>query len=158
MMCIMWEIKVKFLTTEALRGVNSTIFDVQGSRIDNELGKRNYVTGAALEQGCDLGQGSRCATTEAQQSWVIDEIIDITVSKQRQNTSKSKTLSANNEDPTVKGFRRSWRFTRLEDSEDHGDSPGWRTTKIHQLQYTVKMVDDTAESPEDSAGAAGPVH
>ena len=37
-----------------LRGVNSTIFDAQGSRIENELGKRDYVTGTALEQGCDL--------------------------------------------------------------------------------------------------------
>ena len=27
-----------------------------------------------------------------------------------------------------------------------------------QLQYTVKMVDETAESSEDSADAAGPVH
>ena len=37
--------------------------------------------------------------------------------------SKSKTLSANHEDSTVKGFRRSWKLSRLEDSEDHGDSP-----------------------------------
>ena len=35
----------KVLAAEALRGVNSTIFDAQGSRIDNELGKRDYVTG-----------------------------------------------------------------------------------------------------------------
>ena len=108
----MWEIKVKFLTTEALRGVNSIIFDVQGSRIDNELGKRNYVTGAALEQGCDLGQGSRCATTEAQQSWVIDEIIDITVSKQRQNTVSQRR------------FQQTMKIPQSKDSEDHGDSPG----------------------------------
>ena len=50
MMCIRWENKVKFLTAEALRGVNSTIFDAQGSRM-NELGKRDHVTGTALEQG-----------------------------------------------------------------------------------------------------------
>ena len=146
-MCIR-ENKVKFLTAEALRGVNSTIFDAQGSRIDNELGKRDHVTGTALEQGCDLGQGSRCATTgadgtdaaqgsEAQQSQFIDEIIDITVSAQRQNPSKSKRFQQTTEIP------------QLEDSEDHGDS---------QLQHTVKMVDDTAESSEDSADAAGPVH
>ena len=30
--------------------------------------------------------------------------------------------------------------------------------EIPQLQYTVKMVDDTAESSEDSADAVGPVH
>ena len=29
---------------------------------------------------------------------------------------------------------------------------------IPQLQYTVKMVDDTAVNSEDSADAAGPVH
>ena len=80
MMCVRWENKVKFLTAEALRGVNSTIFDAQGSRIDNELGKWGHVTGTALEQGCGLTrrlegaeskrkhrapQGSRGATTGA---------------------------------------------------------------------------------------------
>ena len=30
--------------------------------------------------------------------------------------------------------------------------------EIHQLQYTVKVVDVNAESSEDSADAAGPVH
>ena len=34
-------------------------------QIDNELGKRDYVTGTALEQGCDMRQGSRGATTGA---------------------------------------------------------------------------------------------
>ena len=32
------------------------------------------------------------------------------------------------------------------------------THKDSQFQYTVKMVDDTAESSEDSADATGPVH
>ena len=45
MMCIRWKNNFKFLTAEALRGV--TIFDAQGA----ELGKRDYVTGTALEQG-----------------------------------------------------------------------------------------------------------
>ena len=78
MMCIRWENKVKFLSAEALRGVN-TIFDAQGGMIDNVLGKRDYVTGTVLEQvairdkaiavqrtgadGTDAAQGS-----EAQQS------------------------------------------------------------------------------------------
>ena len=35
------ENKVKFLTAEALRGVNSTIFDAQSSRLANVLGKRD---------------------------------------------------------------------------------------------------------------------
>ena len=48
------ENKVKFLTAEALRGVNSLIFDAPSSRLANLLGKRDYVTGTALEQGCDL--------------------------------------------------------------------------------------------------------
>ena len=30
--------------------------------------------------------------------------------------------------------------------------------EIPQLQHTVKVVDDTAESSEDRADAAGPVH
>ena len=57
--------KVKFFTAEALRGVNNTIFDVQDRRIDKELGQRDSVTGTALEQGCESGQGSRGATTGA---------------------------------------------------------------------------------------------
>ena len=48
----------------------------------------------------------------------------------------------------VRRFRRSRRFPKLEDSEERGDSPGVRIQKnveIPQLQYIVKMVDDTAD-------------
>ena len=55
-MCIRWEHKVKISIAEVLRGVNSTIFDAQGSRIDSELGKRDCVTGTALEKGCELDE------------------------------------------------------------------------------------------------------
>ena len=44
--------------------------------------------------------------------------------------------------------------------EDHGGSPGWRIQKdveVSQFQYTVKMVNDTAEISEDSADAAGTI-
>merc|ERR1719160_689994 len=37
--------KVKFLAAEALRGVGGLIFDAEGNRIANELGRRDYVTG-----------------------------------------------------------------------------------------------------------------
>merc|ERR1719262_1611979 len=37
--------KVKFLAAEALRGVGGLIFDANGNRIANELGRRDYVTG-----------------------------------------------------------------------------------------------------------------
>merc|ERR1719262_1720081 len=37
--------KVKFLAAEALRGVGGLIFDNQGFRFANELGRRDYVTG-----------------------------------------------------------------------------------------------------------------
>ena len=87
-------------SAEALRGVNSVIFD--SSRLANVLGKRDYVTGTALTR-LRFGQGSRCATTgaersrtvlkgQSQQSHFIDENIDITVSAQRQNPSKSNDL------------------------------------------------------------------
>ena len=33
MICLRWENKVKFLTAEAIRGVNSTTFDAQGAGI-----------------------------------------------------------------------------------------------------------------------------
>merc|ERR1719380_259402 len=37
--------KVKFLAAEALRGVGGLIFDANGKRFANEVGRRDYVTG-----------------------------------------------------------------------------------------------------------------
>jgi len=37
--------KIKFLAAEALRGVGGLIFDANGKRFANELGRRDYVTG-----------------------------------------------------------------------------------------------------------------
>merc|ERR1719199_1874113 len=37
--------KVKFLATEALRGVGGLVLDANGKRFANELGRRDYVTG-----------------------------------------------------------------------------------------------------------------
>merc|ERR1711937_199547 len=37
--------KVKFLAAEALRGVGGLVFDKDGKRFANELGRRDYVTG-----------------------------------------------------------------------------------------------------------------
>merc|ERR1711957_885327 len=37
--------KIKFLAAEALRGVGGLIFDKEGDRFANELGRRDYVTG-----------------------------------------------------------------------------------------------------------------
>lgn len=37
--------KVKFLAAEALRGVGGLVFDADGNRFANELGRRDYVTG-----------------------------------------------------------------------------------------------------------------
>jgi len=37
--------KVKFLAAEALRGVGGLVFDANGRRFANELGRRDYVTG-----------------------------------------------------------------------------------------------------------------
>jgi succinate dehydrogenase/fumarate reductase flavoprotein subunit len=37
--------KIKFLAAEALRGVGGLIFDAEGNRFANELGRRDYVTG-----------------------------------------------------------------------------------------------------------------
>merc|ERR1712216_89459 len=37
--------KVKFLAAEALRGVGGLVFDANGKRFCNELGRRDYVTG-----------------------------------------------------------------------------------------------------------------
>ena len=105
------------------------------------LGKRDSVTGTALEQGCDWDKAvvvQRQAPTvqNSAQSSEAQQNIDITVSAQRQNPSESNA------------FRRPSRFH------------SWRIQKIMeipQLQYTVKVVDVHAESLEDSADAAGPV-
>merc|ERR1712137_724888 len=37
--------KIKFLAAEALRGVGGLVFDANGKRFCNELGRRDYVTG-----------------------------------------------------------------------------------------------------------------
>merc|ERR1712100_861921 len=37
--------KVKFLAAEALRGVGGLVFDKEGNRFANEMGRRDYVTG-----------------------------------------------------------------------------------------------------------------
>ena len=39
------EAKIKFLGAEALRGVGGLMFDANGKRFVNELGRRDYVTG-----------------------------------------------------------------------------------------------------------------
>jgi len=39
------EAKIKFLAAEALRGVGGLVFDADGKRFCNELGRRDYVTG-----------------------------------------------------------------------------------------------------------------
>ena len=67
------------------------------------LGKRDHVTGTALEQGCDLDKAvvvqrqapmvqNSAQSSEAQQSQFVDEIINIPVSAQRQNPSKSNAF------------------------------------------------------------------
>merc|ERR1712051_319534 len=45
--------KIKFLAAEALRGVGGLVLDANGKRFANELGRRDYVTGAALAE--DMG-------------------------------------------------------------------------------------------------------
>ena len=96
-----------------------------------------------VPHGADAAQG--------QQSQSIDEIIDTTVSVQRQNPSKSKRPQQTTEIP------------QSQDPEDRGDSIQ-KIVEIHpedhggsrladsegrggfQFRYTVKVVDDTAES------------
>ena len=75
---MMWIKTRSIFSAEARRGVNSTIFDTQGSRIDNDLDKRDHGTG-------------------------------------------QKRFQQNHKETTAKGIRRSWRFSRLEDSEERGD-------------------------------------
>lgn len=43
--------KVKFLAAEALRGVGGIVLDANGHRFCNELGRRDYVTGAPRPTG-----------------------------------------------------------------------------------------------------------
>ena len=107
-------------------------------QLDNELGKRDYVTGTALEQDCDLRQGSRGATTGA----------DGTDAAQRQNPSKLKTLSANHEDSTVKGFRKPIKIS------NSSTQSRWsmallrveKTAQMPQVQFTEKLVEVTVPS------------
>ena len=81
------ENKVKFLTAEALRGVNSTIFDAQSSRLANVLGKRDYVTGTALEQGCDLDK----AVVVQRQAPMVQTVLKAQRLSSRSSSTKSST-------------------------------------------------------------------
>ena len=84
------ENKVKFLTAEALRGVNSTIFDAQSSRLANVLGKRDYVTGSALEQGCDLDK----AVVVQRQALMVQTVLKAQrLSSRCSSTNSSTSLS-----------------------------------------------------------------
>merc|ERR1712203_1175597 len=48
--------KVKFLAAEALRGVGGVLLDINGKRVANELGRRDYVTGMMWKNdGVKLG-------------------------------------------------------------------------------------------------------
>jgi len=47
--------KVKFLAAEALRGVGGIVLDALGNRFCNELGRRDYVTGAAWRRWVNGG-------------------------------------------------------------------------------------------------------
>ena len=39
------DVKIKFLASEAFRGVGGLVFVALGNRFANELGRRDYVTG-----------------------------------------------------------------------------------------------------------------
>ena len=125
--------------------------DTQGSRIDNELGKWDYVTSTALEQGCEVDEVADTlvepkvnenielprAVVVQRQAPTAQTLLNVhklssrgsstrsstSLSRCRGRNPVSQTLSANHKNSTVKGFRRSWRFPRSEDSEGRGDVP-----------------------------------
>ena len=148
------ENKVKFLTAKALRGVNSLIFDAQEQQACQRVGQADYVTGTALEQGCDLDKAvvvqrqapmvqNSAQSSEAQQSQFIDENIDITVSAQRQNPSKSNAFRRPSR--FHRGFRRSWRFLSCSTLSKWSMSMLriQKTAQMPQVQFIEKLVDDT---------------
>ena len=137
------ENKVKFLTAEALRGVNSTIFDPQSSRLANVLGKRDYVTGTALEQGCDLDT----AVVVQRQAPMVQTVLKAQRLSSRSSSTKSSTSLSRRrgrtlESQTQKTIEIPQRIQKI--------------MEIPQLQCTVKV--DVNENSEDSADVAGPVH
>ena len=133
------ENKVKFLTAEALRGVSSRIFDAQGSRLANEWGRRDYVTGTALEQGCDLDK----AVVVPRQAPMVQTVLKAqrlssrsSSTAQRQNPSKSNAL---------RRPRRSWRFLSCS-TQSRGSMTLLSVQKKAQMplvQFIEKLVDDT---------------
>ena len=127
-----------------LRGVSSTIPDAQGSRIDNELGKRDNVTGTALEQGCELdevadtpvvsGSRKKNENTELHKAVAGADGTDAAQgSEARQKPSKSKHFQQTIKIPQAK-------------NEDHGDSPGQRIRKIIE----VSRLEDSEERGDSS--------
>ena len=153
MMCIRWGNKVKFLTAEALRGV--TIFDAQGNRIDNELGKRDYVTGTALEQGCDLRQDSRGPSTRSSTS--LSRCRGTNPVCQNAFSKPQRFHSQRNQKIVELPSGRSWRFTRniMEVLQVGGFTRTWRfhsfstqsrwsmTLLMPLVQFTEKLVEVT---------------
>ena len=91
------ENKVRCLTAEALRGVNSTIFDAQSSRLANVLGKRDYVTGTALEQGCDLDK----AVVVQRQAPMVQTVLKAQRPSSRSSSTKSSTSLSRRKDRTL---------------------------------------------------------
>ena len=141
----------KVLAAEALRGVNSTIFDAQGSRIDNELGKRDYVTGSALERGCELDEvadttvvsGSRkqnentelhMAVVVQRQASTARTVLKVQRLSSRGSSTRSSTSLSRRRGRTAESqrrFQQTIKMPQSKDSEDHEDSPGWRPQKTH---------------------------
>ena len=106
-------------------------------RIINELGKQDYVTSTALEQGYDLRQGSRGARTDAGQSSEAQQSSQNAFSKPQRFHSQriQKIVEIHLEDHG---------FPRSADSEGRGGFPV-------SVQSRWSMTDESAD-------AAGTVH
>ena len=124
MMCIRWEEKVKFLTAEVLRGVNSTIFDAHGAGL---------IMTSSLEQDCDSRQDSRGATTGAARHRRCSRFRRSAVVVLRRDH-RHHCLDAEAE-TTVRQrrFQQTVKIPQSKDSEGHGDSPGWRIQKTMEI-------------------------
>ena len=120
-----------------------------GRRIDNELGKRDHVTGTALEQGCSRKQTKTQSSTR--QSWCNDRwrtaqtLLRVQrLSSRSPSTRSSTSLSRCREAETQCVKNALSKIPQSKDPDDRGDS--------------VQKIVEISSGRSWSADAIGPVH
>ena len=115
--------------TEEPRGVDCLIFDARSSRLANELGRRDHVTGTALDLGCDL----YTPAVVRRHAPMVQTVLGRSAVAVHRQGHRDSCLEAKTD------------LSGAEDSED----------QTPQMQYTEKKVDVPAEQDQEGLTGAG---